>query len=318
MSDPTVTPLVVLSEVGGCQWRLAMDEPTDHHQPLVRLERLEPIFGAPAWVHVKHVTADLAEVGVERRGAGIMFLDDKKAKFRLRIEMSALGHAPADTAMPDPAVWTPEIDGHVRANLVQLLLEMEAIASAATPGEWRPADAPVSIGGPLALAVVNGAPGNLALVTLGMSPQDQAHVVATQPLVIGALCRKLRQAFYLLRDTVQLQLLMRQTIEAMLRRMVGGGSQDEIAACADLPMIDTLLAGSSARVADFPIIQIPTRSSASATSHEHGGPSKIDTGITRARALEIAFAAAGAHSKDPDSNKWPPEWVITAIIEASR
>ncbi|HKQ65980.1 MAG TPA: hypothetical protein VJZ73_13280 [Methylomirabilota bacterium] len=317
MTQPIITPLVTLSEVGGAQWRLAMDETAEHQQPLVRLERLEPIFGEPTWTHVKHITANLAEVGVERRGQSVILLDDKKAKARLQLEMSALGHAPlfVHEMVGDqrpPVIAEPDLDGHVRANLLELVLRIEAKAAAATAGEWYASDERAA--GVALSAVITGAPTDP--VAESMSREDQDHVISTQPMVAGALCRKLREAFYLLQNSGKLALMLRQAVDRLMAETPGPASISG----SWLEGINAMMATMALQMSAFPIVQVPqkTPDDVREWKREVLGQWVGRPPISRAKALEIARSAARAHEGDADSNKWPPEWVVTAIIEASR
>ena len=131
----------------------------------------------------------------------------------------------------------PALEGHSRVNLLELILAIEGKAAAATGGDWH---APDDRAGGVALsAIVTGAPTDP--VAESMTVEDQQHVIAMQPLVTGALCRKLREAFYLLQDSAKMNLVLYHTLVELL----GPSAVSE--------RMDAL----SARMAVFPIIQVP-------------------------------------------------------------
>lgn len=97
-----MTLLYMMEDAEGTLWRLALDESPGGEHPLVVLQCYKPSI-VEEWVHVKHVTSEISDVGVSRTTQVVTEVDQKKCRSRLVDEMALHGAAP----LPDDARSLP-------------------------------------------------------------------------------------------------------------------------------------------------------------------------------------------------------------------
>lgn len=260
----TMTNIMEILDSNDARWRLLLEEPKEDGHPIaVVLQcRYSPVVDG--WVHVKHVTSNPDDVGISYRKNNVTMLDGKKARSLLLSLMADHGATPKPrdiheglqmlSTMPGvdsrPVLDEPEVDGHVKMNLLDYLLGVEGTAANATPGLWYAADGQGKSLGSILEAVCTGAPSDP--VCESMAAEDLRHVLAAQPLAVGAMVRKLREAFFLLQDLSKAALAARGEIDHLVAPQ---HRPDEYARRID--MFDRWMAYLGQRCAVFPTIQVP-------------------------------------------------------------
>lgn len=249
-----IIPLITALDTKGWQWRLVLDDAPGGH-PLVDLQ----LWGdktCSEWVHIKHVAANPAEVGVVRHSHGVLVLDDKKATERLTQEMSGQGATmvPLDgltVIEVDPQLTLPEPDipQHRRESLLGHLMNLEALSIEAMsrfPGVWRGQVRPGFVA--VSEEDMNPEYGHFPV----SAPAVVEYIAATQPLAVGALSRKIREAFFLMQDMARAIISLRKEIDNL-----SNPRNRPPAYVTRLDMFDRWLKGVQERVALFPTIQVP-------------------------------------------------------------
>lgn len=249
-------------DIAGTLWRLAIG-PVDSGGDLVTLECMYTVHPLSAWTIVSDVTTNPEDVGVSIAPAakrGYTVVSRKKAAAMLRELMIKHGASPRPDSVIEgvssmstlpgvdfPILEEADIEGHRRMNLVEYIMAVETAAALATRGIWRPGD---RAGAMVLDAVVTGAPSDP--VAESMRTEDMAHVVASQPLAVGALVRKLREALLLLQDLAKAAYAARGEIDHLVSPKTRTGEY-----ATRLDMFDRWMVALAERCAAFPIIQVP-------------------------------------------------------------
>lgn len=324
------TELVRLEDLEGARWRLALVTeargtlPAD--QPLgacVVLERLAPAHVAHAavdWVRLEDVTCDPAEVGVDWRDRGVMFLATEVARDVLIQRMAMRGMVPRPTRLkvdePPPVIAEPDLEGHFRMTLLEYAVIVEGNAAHATPGIWRRADGDGRSLGAILDAVVTGGPSDP--VAESMSTEDMMHVITAQPLAAAAMARKLREAHFLIQDLLGGMLSLRGELDHLSEppnRPTNYAKRVE--------MFDHWLTSARERASAFSMIQIPDYSRTEPLVSQAPDPTDLPTAELVLIARHEAFrqGTLGGHDYLPKTREeadafQPHTWVLWAMAAA--
>lgn len=250
----SITPLVVATDTKGWQWRLVLDEAKEAH-PLVDLQLYGDVH-VVGWVHIKHVTANLGDVGILRHGQGVIVLDEPKARKALEREMASQGAEPVPrpdeltilSSQPIIHLDEPQIDGCHRIGLAQFMIELQAnveVAGRMFPGLWRLSDASVTLADQ---GRMNPEHGITPVSAAAVAP----YVVKTQPIALDAVIRKLREAVILVEELGRAVLALREEVDHL-----NSPKHRTRTYATRIDMFDRWLLALKERVAALAIIQVP-------------------------------------------------------------
>jgi hypothetical protein len=316
----TKTELVRLEDTNGALWRLVLYE--DKEPGAVSRVMLECLYSKDivGYVPIKKVTEDPAEIGLVRRGRGVVMLDDGKATAALVALMQEHGATPRPPsslleglsrlgAVPnEPEVFEPDVPCHQRRNLLEFSDELEGCAKLASTGMWV---AMIRACGPG--AVMTGASTDPVWVCESVSREDLLYILMMQPQAGGQIARKLREACLLLQDLSKAALAVRGEIDHL------SNPKHRTASLRDrLDMFDRWMVVLGLRCAAFPSIQVPELDVPAELSDR---PPSSREPMSRQAAVVLAKKARNASlglEVDPSDSYSVSSWVVDAIIEASR